>query len=82
MGLFKKKINKQGGKIMEPQQRRLFPGNPQPQQKPKESGEGCRIKIERDAHGKIVGMRSNGKCSKNEIDFLREKEEAETSDEY
>ncbi len=44
--------------------------NPQP--KPQPDNE-CDIKVKRDAHGRVVGIRTRGKCTKEDkLMFLRE----------
>ncbi len=39
---------------------------PQGPQKPKPDNENCEIKVKRDAHGRIINVKSSGKCTKED----------------
>lgn len=40
--------------------------------KPKQNSEGCKIKVKRDRVGRISGIETNGKCTKDEVQVFRE----------
>lgn len=44
-----------------------------PQQRPAQQGEGCKMSIRRDANGRIVGYKDNGKCSPTQLKSFTEK---------
>ena len=64
MGIFGRRNR---GPIQQPQPMR----EQQPQ--PKKEKDDCDIKVKRDAHGRIIGYKSTGKCSKEDREiFARE----------
>lgn len=48
--------------------RQVSQGNPQQIQKPRKiEDEGCDIKVRRDKDGRVVGVKTSGKCSKEHL---------------
>ena len=37
-----------------------------------EKSEGCKIKVNRDKEGRVSGIKTNGRCKKEEIDIFKE----------
>lgn len=42
------------------------------QQKPINNSSGCKIKVRRDSSGRISGIETNGRCSKQELEIFKE----------
>ena len=46
----------------------------------KPTGEGCKIKVSRDTHGRVTSIETNGKCQKDEIQLFKENLGSDISD--
>lgn len=48
-----------------------------PVRKPLPKEGGCEVKVKRDKSGRVIGIKTNGKCTKQEIELFRENIHAE-----
>jgi len=52
--------------------KRQQPQIPQRQVQPQAKGDGCKMKIQRDSNGRIIGYSDNGKCSPKQLEAFRD----------